>query len=293
MKHMRWALGFIALALLCGVGYVNQSLAETLTLYDTGSPNGTQGDMTLGFGFPSQINNTANCQSIDTCPSTSSQPQVDSITVTWDNATGKLLTVTITSIGNFPQHGDSLYINTHYTGNLESWDYYVKSGAEYPAGQNFPTNGVYEIKGSPDFAGDIGYIHTPEGAVAAGTDGRTGHANGIDSSYLATPSLADVISRGTPDANTMVVPSAVVRPGTNIFDLTYDFQSLGVDIILGDQFVIGYTPWCANDVALVLGQRDSGGAAIPEPATMVLFGMGLAGLAGWRARRRSAATKQA
>jgi len=60
------------------------------------------------------------------------------------------------------------------------------------------------------------------------------------------------------------------------------FPAWGVNIILGDDFAIGYTPYCANDVVLVTG--TTGPSTVPEPATMVLFGMGMAGLAGWRVR---------
>ena len=65
--------------------------------------------------------------------------------------------------------------------------------------------------------------------------------------------------------------------------LTYDFTSLnggnGLAINDGSMYV-AYSPYCANDV---LG---GGIAPVPEPATMLLFGAGLIGLAGYRSRRR-------
>jgi len=63
--------------------------------------------------------------------------------------------------------------------------------------------------------------------------------------------------------------------------LAYTFSSV-VDnrIALSEEgWTIGYSPWCANDVTL------GGSAPVPEPATMLLFGSGLIGLAGFGRRR--------
>lgn len=52
------------------------------------------------------------------------------------------------------------------------------------------------------------------------------------------------------------------------------------DILLGSQFNIGWTQQCANDV--FYGTLNN---PVPEPASMLLLGSGLIGLAGWGRRR--------
>ena len=260
MKYfIRWLVG---LAVCCCFGYASQASAGSATFVDN---DDSQGSMTVNCVFPSQTSVTT-CAGQDTCPYPSSPPNITTVTVSWDYVAGVgnvLQTITLTSTNGF-LYWDSLFINNDYTGNssdLENWNYYVlndyvSNGQNYiNSGQTLPSqDGLYKVASSFD-----------PSMYTTANEGRTGHANGIDADYLT------------------LVDSGNFAKASAINTLTYDFSSLTTPIILGDNFAIGWTPYCANDVVLVAG--STGNAAIPEPASMVLFGMGLASLAGWRTRR--------
>ena len=158
---------------------------------------------------------------------------------------GFLQSITIFETGR--RVWDSLFINTGIDGgSWDSWDYivYDKDAAGNAGGnpEPFPVDdsGLYSVADS--------YVY--EIAEKNGT--RIGHANGIkdDGALTLTAGLLDSITYI--DSN-----------------LVYTFNDSS--IALDSNFVIGYTPWCANDVFLT---------PVPEPATIFMFGLGLIGLAG-------------
>lgn len=90
--------------------------------------------------------------------------------------------------------------------------------------------------------------------------GREGHPNGIAMDSLTLLSAFSVMYSDVDDL------------------LVYDFSDSR--ITLNKNFYIGYAPYCANDVT-------GGGNPVPEPATIILTGMGLLGL--YRSRKHKKA----
>lgn len=196
-------------------------------------------------------------------------PKVEKLIV---NYTDKLLTsveVWLAS-GTTRQQYDSLYVNTSFTSNsyFFDWDY-------------FAIEGTSSTDHSSDLEGDV---PTGDGLYTVDSDWIN---NSWDDRYVITSGSSTRQNNPSAiDADFLTVFDSGFGPtesSDGYLKLIYDFSIYGVGgLELDGGFFVAYTPWCANDVVGGGLEMDP----VPEPATMLLFGTGLAGLAGVARRRR-------
>ncbi len=188
-------------------------------------------------------------------------PLIDSMDVSVEG--DSLMWVNVNLRSDSRQLYDSLFINTSYNGdggtegnNWDNWDYLVRDGFADSGGHDDNTQGDDNEAGDGFWSVAESYSYT----LTTGSSVRADNTNGIDNENL-----------------TAFAHDFNINYAGNTISYTFGTGGLGLD----GGFFIAYSPWCANDV--IGGGRT---APVPEPATMLLFGTGLAGLAGVRLRRK-------
>mgnify|MGYP003572327951 CR=1 FL=1 len=145
-------------------------------------------------------------------------------------------------------HSGRLEKNGNIDGEVFMDSLYINQAGMWDSWEYY-VQGVWDNNTGAEYNG---YVVEREYKYLYANTGRVGHAAGIAQESLISDEGKYLIGTEYDDK-----------------ELTLAYYFAGIQ--LGDSFTLGYTPYCANDNLLT---------PVPEPATMLLLGIGLIGLAG-------------
>ena len=123
---------------------------------------------------------------------------------------------------------------------------------------------------------DDNWINGPSFSSTHGGEIGTPNVHNMLGTVENNPS--DINSHSLVRSNVDYSISGLSQGADSLWHLTY---SLSDGLPLSGGFFIAYAPWCANDAIRGGHGVATNTAPVPEPATLLLFGAGLAGLAGF------------